>query len=52
VEELADLVHPARDPRVQRLKDVAAGGVLAAALAAAAAGCFLFGPRLWHLLAG
>jgi diacylglycerol kinase len=52
VEGLADLVQPARDPRVRHLKDVAAGGVLAAALAAAAGGCFLFGPRLWRLLGG
>ncbi len=52
VEELADVVRPERDPRIQHLKDVAAGGVLAAALAAAAAGLVLFGPRLWHLLMG
>ena len=52
VEGLADLVHPARDPRVRHLKNLAAGGVLAAALAAAAGGCFLFGPRLWRLLGG
>jgi diacylglycerol kinase len=50
VEELADVAMPQRDPRVQHLKDVAAGGVLAGALAAAAAGLFLFVPRLLHLL--
>jgi diacylglycerol kinase len=52
VEGLADLAMPHRDPRVATIKDVAAGGVLAAALAAAAAGLFLFGPRLLHLLGG
>jgi diacylglycerol kinase len=49
VEGLADLAMPRRDPRVATIKDVAAGGVLIAALAAAAAGLFLFGPRLLHL---
>jgi diacylglycerol kinase len=52
VEGLADLAMPRRDPRVATMKDLAAGGVLAAALAAAAAGLFLFGPRLWRLLGG
>ena len=50
VERLADLVLPRPDPRVRAIKDLAAGGVLAAALAAAAAGLFLFGPRLLRLL--
>jgi len=52
IEALADVAMPHRDPRIQHLKDVAAGGVLAGALAAAAAGLFLFGPRLWRLLVG
>jgi len=51
-EGLADLAMPRRDPRVATIKDVAAGGVLAAALAALAAGLFLFGPRLWRLFGG
>lgn len=50
IEGVADLVEPGRDPRVGRIKDLAAGGVLAAALAAAAAGGFLFVPRLVRLL--
>jgi diacylglycerol kinase (ATP) len=50
VEGLADLVEPRPDPRVGRIKDLAAGGVLAAALAAAAAGGFVFVPRLLRLL--
>jgi diacylglycerol kinase (ATP) len=52
IEGLADLAMPRRDPRVATIKDVAAGGVLAAALAALAAGLFLFGPRLLRLLGG
>ena len=52
VEGLADLAMPGRDPRVRTIKDLAAAGVLAGALAAAAAGVFLFGPRLLRLLGG
>jgi diacylglycerol kinase len=52
VEALADLAMPRRDPRVATIKDVAAGGVLIAALAALAAGLCLFGPRLLRLFGG
>jgi len=52
VEGLADLAMPRRDPRVATIKDVAAGGVLVGALAALAAGLFLFGPRLLRLFGG
>ena len=45
IEGLADLAMPDRDPRVQTIKDLAAGGVLAGAMAAAAAGCWILGPR-------
>jgi diacylglycerol kinase len=51
VERLADLVCAAPDPRVRAVKDLAAAGVLAGALGAAAAGVCLFGPRLWALVA-
>jgi diacylglycerol kinase len=50
VERLADLAVPRYHPQVRLVKDLAAGGVLAAALAAAAAGVFLFGPRLLRVL--
>jgi diacylglycerol kinase len=50
IEGLADLAMPAQDARVRTIKDLAAGGVLAAALAAAAAACVLFGPRLLRLI--
>ena len=49
VEGLADLAMPRHDPRVATIKDVAAGGVLVAAVAAAVAGLVIFGPRLWRL---
>ncbi len=46
LESLADAVHPERDARVGRAKDVAAGAVLVAAIAAAVIGALIFGPRL------
>ena len=46
LEELADAVHPNRDPRVGRSKDLAAGAVLVAAIASAVIGALVFGPRL------
>ena len=50
IEGVADLAMPRQDPRVATIKDLAAAGVLIAALGAAAAGWFLFGPRLLRLL--
>ncbi len=50
IEAVADLARPEPDARVRRLKDVAAGGVLVGALAAAGAGACLFVPRLVRLL--
>ncbi len=50
IEGLADLEMPQPDPRVRMIKDVAAGGVLAGAVAAAAAGGCLFIPRLLRML--
>jgi len=51
LEMLADAVHPERHPRVGQAKDCAAAAVLVCALASAAIGAILFGPRLWALLA-
>lgn len=42
IEALCDLAHPGWDERVRRVKDTAAGAVLAAASAAAAAGIGVF----------
>ena len=46
LEVLADAVHPERDARVGQAKDLAAGAVLAAAIASAVIGALVFGPRL------
>jgi diacylglycerol kinase (ATP) len=52
VEALADALHPEMHPLVARAKDVAAGGVLLAAIAAAAVGLMILGPPLWRCLFG
>ena len=46
IERLLDRVHPERHPEVGAAKDLAAGGVLLAAGAAAIVGAIVFGPRL------
>jgi diacylglycerol kinase (ATP) len=51
-EALCDAVRPEPDPRVARAKDLAAGGVLLAALAAAALGALVLGPPLLARLSG
>jgi len=51
-EALCDAVRPEPDPRVARAKDLAAGAVLLAALAAAAVGVLVLGPPLAARLAG
>lgn len=52
IEGLVDLVSPERQPLAGRIKDVAAGAVLAAAIAAALVGAIIFLPKLWALAAG
>lgn len=44
IEELADLIWPAHDPRIRHVKDVTAAAVLVAAAAAALIGVVIF----WH----
>lgn len=51
LEALADRVAPDHHPLVAKAKDVAAGGVLLAALAAALAGLLVLGPPLWARIA-
>ena len=51
MEGMVDLVSPERRPLAGRIKDLAAGGVLAAAVGAVAVGAIIFGPKLWALLA-
>jgi diacylglycerol kinase (ATP) len=46
VETICDLVHPEPHPLVARAKDVAAAGVLFAAIGAALVGALVFGERL------
>jgi diacylglycerol kinase len=50
VERVVDLVSPERKPLAKEAKDAAAGGVLAAAIFAAAVGLILLGPPLWDKL--
>ena len=52
LEALADAVHPERDARIGRAKDLAAGAVLVAAIASVAIGALVFGPRLAARLGG
>jgi len=49
IERLADRVTRDDDPEVRDLKDLAAGAVLATAIAAALAGAAIFLPRLFAL---
>ncbi len=50
IEAVADLASPEQHPLAARAKDVAAGAVLLAALAALAIGAIVFVPRLAALL--
>jgi diacylglycerol kinase (ATP) len=50
IEALCDRVAPERHPLVAKAKDVAAGGVLIASLAAAVLGLLVLGPPLWARL--
>ena len=49
-EALCDVASPGRNLRVERAKDIAAGAVLLAALAALAVGVIVFGERCLALL--
>jgi len=46
IERLADRVQPEREEAIRDVKDLAAGGVLAAALVALTVGLAVLGPRL------
>lgn len=52
VERLADRVSLEREEPIRLVKDIAAGGVLAATLGAVGAGLAIFGPKLWALAFG
>lgn len=49
IEEIVDLLHPARSERAGRIKDIAAGGVLIMAITAAVAGMLIFLPKICSL---
>lgn len=51
IENLCDRVEPAFDPAIGRVKDMAAGAVLIASLAAASIGLLTLGPPVLALLA-
>jgi len=51
VELTIDLITAERNPLAKRVKDVAAGAILVASVAAAVMGLLILGPRLWLKLA-
>ena len=48
MEGIVDLASPERRPLAGRIKDLAAGAVLAAAIGAAVVGAIIFAPKLMH----
>ena len=50
LEFLADATSPGLHPLVKKAKDIAAGGVLVAAVASVIVGVIIFGPRILSLL--
>jgi diacylglycerol kinase len=50
VETICDLICPDPDEQVRKAKDVAAGGVLVAAVVALGVAAIVFGPRIAHLI--
>ncbi len=52
IERLADRVSLDREDSIRLVKDIAAGGVLAATLGAVLAGLAVLGPKLWMLVSG
>lgn len=51
LERLADATAPDRHPLIEQAKDIAAGGVLIAAIAAGVIGLLVLGPPLWSSIA-
>ena len=47
IERLCDFIHPDHDPRIGRIKDIAAGGVTFAALAAIIVGLIIYLPKVF-----
>ena len=49
IEKTADFISPEKHSQIKRIKDVAAGAVLVASIAAALVGCIVFIPKLMTL---
>ena len=45
IEEMADFIHPDRNPRIGYIKDVAAGAVFFAAIGAVVVACLIYIPK-------
>ena len=52
IEFLADRITREHDEQIRRAKDIAAGGVLLAAIAATVIGILVLGPHAWAFLCG
>lgn len=52
IEKLIDKLHPGIDPEIGKVKDIAAGAVLLAAIVAAIAGFIIFAPRFMDVFFG
>lgn len=50
VEKLCDFVNPGPDPKIGRIKDIAAGGVGFAALVAIVVGLIIYAPKVANLI--
>ncbi|HWB64781.1 MAG TPA: diacylglycerol kinase family protein [Chitinophagales bacterium] len=50
IEELVDMISPEVHVQAGKIKDIAAGAVLVAAIVAAAVGIYIFGNRFFDLL--
>lgn len=50
IELLADNISKERHPYIQKAKDIAAGGVLFAAILSMIIGVIIFGPKLWSVV--
>lgn len=50
IEKLCDVIHPAKHPGIEKVKDIAAGAVLLSAIAAMACGLLIFIPEIIYSL--
>ena len=45
IEEMANFIHPAKDPKIGHIKDIEAGAVFFAAITAIVIGCLIYIPK-------